>query len=312
MRLPPARGILLRRAASVLGSAVLLVAVSVSAQAPPPGSDAAALVRHAVALRLAAEASHQPLRFVFHKKDDHRVFTQEIMQTSQGDVARLVAVNDAALTPAARQAEATRLHALTANPALQQHRFRREQADQARVDKLLGLLPDAFLYRYVGSDSCQVDAIAQIPIPGVPGPTAAPQPPPDICYHLTFTPNPRWNPPDIESRLLLGMAGDVWVDSSSDRLYRLTAHFITDVDFGWGIVGRFNRGGTVFLEQNRLSGNDWELTHMKLNLTGKVLLVKTLRIRIDETMGDFQPVPKNLDYRQAIQMLLGSPPSASQ
>jgi hypothetical protein len=308
----PIRGFLSRPSAIVLAAAILLVAVSARAQSPPPVPDPAALVRHAVALRLAADASRQPLRFVFHKKDDHRVFTQEIVQTSLGDVARLVAVNDAPLTPAARQAEANRLHALAANIALQQHRFRREQADQARVDKLLDLLPDAFLYRYAGSDPCVVDGIPEIPIPGVPGLPGGPALAGDLCYHLTFTPNPRWNPPDLESRILTGMAGDVWIDATEDRLYRLNAHFITDVDFGWGIVGRFNRGGTVDLEQDYLSGNDWELTHMKLSLTGKILVVKTLRIHIDETMGNFQPVPKNLDYRQAIQMLLASPPQPSQ
>lgn len=287
---------------------MLVAGAGAWAQAPSSAPDPVALVRRAVALRLAEAAAHQPVRFVFHKKDDRRVFTQEMIESSQGDVARLVAVNGAPLTPAARQAEANRLHALAANPALQDHRFHREQEDAARIDKLLRLLPDAFLYRSVGLEPCQVAAIPEIAIPGVVGVPALAAPAPDACYHLTFTPNPQWNPPDLESRLLQGMAGDVWIDANGDRLHRLTGHFIEDVDFGWGIVGRFNRGGTVFLEQDRLAGNDWELTRMKLNLTGKVLLVKTLRIHIDETMGDFEPVPKNLDYRKAIEMLLSSPP----
>jgi hypothetical protein len=295
-----------------LAPAILLATVSACAQTPPPVPDASALVRHAVALRLAEEASHQRFRFVFRKKDDRRVTTQEIVETSLGDVARLVAVNDAPLTTVARQAEADRLQALAANLALQQHRYRREMADQARIDKLLRLLPEAFLYRYAGSAPCVVDALPTIQIPGVPAEPPLPPPAPDICYHLRFTPNPRWTPPDLESRLLQGLAGDVWIDSSGDRLHRLTAHFIADVDFGWGIVGRLNQGGMVFLEQDRLSGNDWELTRLKLNLTGKVLLVKTLHIRLDETMGNFQPVPKNLDYRQAIRMLLASPPAPGQ
>ncbi len=309
MVLPPVRPIFCRVAPLLLASAILAAGVSAGAQASPPVPDPTALVRHAVALRMAEEASHQPVRFVFHKKSDVRIFTQEIIETSQGDVARLVAVNGAPLTATARQTEANRLHALAANPALQQHRFRREQADAARVDKLLQLLPDAFLYRYVRSEPCQVADIPDVPIPGVAGPAPLAPPAPDLCYHLTFTPNPHWSPPDIESRLLQGMAGDVWIDANGDRLHRLTGHFIEDVDFGWGIVGRFNRGGTVFLEQDRLSGNDWELTRMKLNLTGKVLLVKTLRIRIDETMGNFEPVPRNLDYRKAIDLLLASQPS---
>lgn len=305
------RSIVFRRAQPVLALAILLVTFNTHAQTAAPAPDPTALVRHAVALRLAEDAAHQPLRFVFHKKDDRRVFTQEIIETAQGDVARLVAVNGAPLTAAARLAEANRLHALAANPALQQHRWRREQADQARIDKLLRMLPDAFVYRYVGSGPCMVAANSEIPVPGVPDAAPAPAPPPDLCYHLTFTPNPHWSPPDIESRLLQGMAGDVWIDSNGDRLHRLTAHIIADVDFGWGIVGRFNQGGTISLEQDRLAGNDWELTRMKLNLSGKVLLVKTLRVYVDETMGDFQPVAKNLDYRQAIRMLLASLPLPS-
>ncbi len=307
----PARSSVFRRAPSVLAGAILVAAATARGQAAPPVPDPTALVRHAVALRLSEEASHQPLRFDFHKRGDRRAFTQEIVETPLGDVARLVAVNGAALTPDARQAEADRLNELAANRALQEHRFRHEQADQARVDKLLRLLPEAFLYRYVGSRPCQAAAIPVIRIPGVPTPSPAPPPPADTCYHLTFTPNPHWSPPDLESRLLQGMAGDVWIDANGDRLHLLSARIVSDVDFGWGIVGRFNRGGTIFMEQDRLSGNDWELTRMKLNLTGKVLLVKTLRVDIDEKMGDFQPVPKNLDYREAIRMLLASPPLPS-
>jgi len=305
---PPDRSIFPRRATRLAALAILLVTAGAGAQTPV--ADPTALVRHAVQLRLAEEATQPPLRFVFRKRGSSRVFTQEIVETAEGDVARLVAVNGAPLTAAGRQAETNRLHALAANPALQQHRYRSEQADQARIDKLLRMLPDAFIYRYVGNDSCSVD-IPEVSIPGVPAPPAATAPTPDTCYHLTFTPNPQWTPPDLESHLLQGMAGDVWIDSNGDRLHRLTGHFIEDVDFGWGIVGRFNRGGTVFLEQDRLSGNDWELTRMKLNLTGKVLLVKTLRINIDETMGAFEPVPKGLDYRKAIEMLLSSPPLPS-
>lgn len=304
-------GLLFRREPWLLVSAILLVTTTVRAQNPPPVSDPTALVRQAVSLRLAEEAAHQPLRFVFHKKDDHRVFTQEIIETAQGDVARLVAVNGAPLTPAARRAEANRLQALAANPALQQHRLHREQADEAHIDKLLRLLPNAFIYRYAGSDPCSVETIP-VSVPGVPSaPASDPARPPDTCYHLTFTPNPQWNPPDLESRILTAMAGDVWIDSNGDRLHRLTAHLISDVDFGWGIVGRFSQGGTIFLEQDRLWGNEWELTRMKLNLSGRVLLVKSLRVFLDEKMGDFEPVPKNLDYREAIRMLLASPPSPS-
>jgi hypothetical protein len=108
-----------------------------------------------------------------------------------------------------------------------------------------------------------------------------------------------------------GMAGEVWIEKSQERLTRLDAHLISDVDFGWGIIGHLDKGGTIFLEQTEMDGNDWELTRMKLNLTGKALMVKTLNIRISEEMAHYAPVPTNLDYHKAIQMLESeSPPPA--
>ena len=84
---------------------------------------------------------------------------------------------------------------------------------------------------------------------------------------------------------------------------RLNAHLIDDVDFGWGIVGRLDKGGTVFLEQAEITPGDWELTRMRLNFSGKALLVKPISVKMSEEMGNYAPVPPGTDYRSAIQML---------
>jgi hypothetical protein len=51
------------------------------------------------------------------------------------------------------------------------------------------------------------------------------------------------------------------------------------------------------------------VTGMKLNLTGKALLVKSLDIEITEQASHFSQVPPGVDYRKAIQLLetAGSP-----
>ncbi len=281
-----------------------MLGLSCSAQTiPSPAQDAAALVRRAVAKRLAADAAHHPLEFLFYKKDDRRSFVQQIVETRQGDVAMLVSVNGAPLPPLARQRELNRLNTLAANPAMQQHRQSREQADQARIDKLLRMLPDAFLYHYDETVPCNVSALPSIPLTGPIPAGTQPAPAPDAqCYHLTFTPNPNWDPPDLESKVLRGMAGDVLIEVSNERLHQLNAHLITDVDFGWGIVGRLNKGGTIFLEQDRIGPNDWELTHMRLDLTGKALMVKPLSFRMNEEESRFTQVPP-MAYTEAIRML---------
>lgn len=289
-----------------------MLGLSCAAQTnPSPAQDAVALVRRAVAKRLAEDATHHPLEFLFYKKDEKRSFVQQIVETQQGDVAMLVSVNGAPLGPVARQNEINRLNTLANDPALQEHRQNREQADQARIDKLLRMLPDAFLYHYEQTVPCNVSALPPIPLQG-PVPQAVDAPAPDAqCYRLTFTPNPDWNPPDLESKVLRGMAGDVLIEATDERLHQINAHLITDVDFGWGIVGRLSKGGTIFLEQDRIGPNDWELTHMRLNLTGRVLLVKALKFRMNEEESRFTQVPA-MPYTQAIRMLESQAPWSQQ
>ncbi|HEV2280267.1 MAG TPA: hypothetical protein VGS02_18955 [Acidobacteriaceae bacterium] len=283
--------------------ALVLPGAICSGQAlPAPGSDASALVRRAVANHFVQQAAHQPERFDLHRRDERRNVVREIMETPQGDVAMLVAVNGGPLSPAGQQIELDRLHALAANPALQEHRRKNEAADQARIDKLMHILPQAFLYRYDTVVSCVINAQ---PVVQVPGRALPPPAPPEMsqCYHLTFTPNPKFSPPDVEAKILKGMAGEVWIEKSAERLVRLNAHLIDDVDFGWGIVGRLDKGGTIFLEQAQISPGDWELTRMRLNFSGKALLVKAISVRMTEEMGNYAPVPPGTDYRKAIQML---------
>jgi hypothetical protein len=76
-------------------------------------------------------------------------------------------------------------------------------------------------------------------------------------------------------------------------------------------VGRLDKGGTVFLEQAQISPGDWELTRMRLNLTGKALLVKSISVKITEEMANYAPVPAGTDYRKAIQMLEAGQASAA-
>jgi hypothetical protein len=282
-----------------------------AAQTPPSTpAQAQALISRAVANRFAENSTHRPLRFVLNKQDERHNLTQEIVETPQGDVALLVGVNGSPLGPAGRQAERNRLDLLNGHPEVQQHRQRREQADADRVDNLLRMLPDAFLYAYEDTVPCTVTTPPQVRVPGAPSPAPAAPARPEPCWHMTFTPNPKWNPPNIEARVLTGMAGEIWIEAPDDRLYKLNAHLIEDVDFGWGIVGRLDKGGTVYLEQTLIGDRDWELTRMKLNLTGKALMVKPLSYRINEELSDFVPVPPGTDYHKAIGILEAEQPAA--
>jgi hypothetical protein len=243
--------------------------------------DAAGLVRRAVQHRLDADASHPPLRYVLRKKDAKRETTKEIIETKDGDVARLVEVDGKPLSTEAEQAEMDRLNFLAAHPEMEERRRKSEARDQARIDRLLKLFPDAQIYTFEGVVPCESGQ----------------------CYRLSFTPNPKFVSPDLESEFLRGFAGVLWIDQAQERMTRLEAHAIADIDFGFGILGKVNKGGTAELRQADVGGHEWKLTGLKVNLTGKALMVKSINVQIDEVASDFSPVAPGTTYTDAIEML---------
>jgi len=279
----------------LMQSPLALAQTSPSPGAAPSNTqfDSTALVRRALQHRAEADANHRPLRYLLHKTEQRHGGTQDttkdVIETRDGDVARLVAINGKPLSAQASRAELDRLNHLAAHPGLQEHRHKSEQRDAAHINHLMSLLPEAFLYR--------LDTIA----PCTPG----------QCYQISFTPNPRFNPPDLEADVLRGMAGEVWIDQAQERLTRLDARFIADVDFGFGILGKINKGGTLQLEQTDVGGHDWELTTLKLNVTGKALILHSLQFQVAEEASHFSPVPPDLTYRDAIQLLKSSAPDAT-
>jgi hypothetical protein len=87
-------------------------------QAPPAHAqpeqpiDGGALVRPAIQNRDDAAKTDRPLRYLLRKTDDRRDTIQDIIETGQGDVARLIAINNQPLTAEANQAEPDRLNTL--------------------------------------------------------------------------------------------------------------------------------------------------------------------------------------------------------
>jgi hypothetical protein len=246
--------------------------------------DPAALVRRAAQNELRPLSSPYPVRFKLRKQDDKGITTKEIVETKDGDVARLIAKNDKPLAPDEEKAELDRLNNLLAHPEIQEHRHKREQEDSGREDEMTRLLPDAFLYTDLGIVS------------GPNGP----------AYRLSFKPNPSFKPPDREAEVYHGMEGELWIDQAQERIVKLDAHLIDDVEFGWGILGKLYKGGSLTIEQQDIGHHHWEPTMMKLNLTGIALMVKPLSYQTTETSTDFQPVPLNMGYQDAVHMLLKS------
>jgi hypothetical protein len=243
------------------------------------------LVERALANELAAaqDASH-PMRYQLRKTSPRFTSTKEIFETKDGGVARLVSIFDKPLSPADEQKEQERLAALLADPGKQRRRKQAEDDDTGRALKVLRALAAALLYQYAGSTDGPAGKVEK----------------------FTFRPNPSFSPPDLETQVLTQMAGEIWIDPEHQRVTRLEGHLVQDVDFGWGILGRLNKGGWIAIDQADLGGGLWRIVRFQMVMSGRVVF----RNRVFDTTEDqthFAPVPSGLSYQEAIKLLCQGP-----
>jgi hypothetical protein len=232
-------------------------------------------------IRAAADTQH-PMRYQLRKSSPRFTSTKQIFETKDGAVARLLSINDAPLSAADEQKEQARLSMLLSDPARQQHRKQAGEDDSARALKLLRSLPDAFLYRNAGEEA---DSEVE---------------------KFSFTPNPRFNPPDIETRVLTQLAGEIWVNKAAERVVKLEGRLQQDVNFGWGILGQLNKGGWIVIEQADVGEHQWHIVHFAMKMTGRVVF-KTKVFDTTEDENHFASLPVGLDYKDAIRMMRAGP-----
>jgi hypothetical protein len=213
--------------------------------------------------------------------------TKLVVETREGMAGMLVAINNKALSPSQRQAEEARLEELINNPESLKKKQKSEKEDEERVTRIMRALPDAFLYEHDGN----VVGSQEIGRPG------------DQLIRLKFRPNPKYSPPSHVESVLVGMQGYILIDADQHRIAKIDGTLSRDVSFGWGILGRLDRGGHFLVEQAEVVPGDWEITHMSLSFMGKELLFKSINIRLDEVFSNFRPAPLNLTFAQGVDLL---------
>jgi hypothetical protein len=283
--------------AEFLLSLTALIQLALPAQTTPSSlspAQAQLLVQRALATeaQAAQDLGHvnHPMRYRLRKTSPRLTSVKEIVETRDGDVARLLSINDQPLGSLDEQHEEARLQALLDNPGLQQHRKQSEDSDTERALKVLRVLPTAFLYEFAGTAT-------------VGGPTAgADSNGPQVVEKFSFKPNPQFDPPDLETGVLTAMAGEIWIDPVAERVVRLAGSLQQDKDFGLGILGELDKGGWIEINQADVVENQWRIVHLKLVMNGRVLF-KTKNSNSVQEYSDFVPLSADTTYRQAIEML---------
>jgi hypothetical protein len=253
--------------------------------AKPTQMTAGELVRITVANEVAA-ANDSSVKHMFRSRRQTLKGSQTrlYVETEDAMAGMLIRVNDRPLTPQQQQVEANHLAWLMNNPEQLRKKKEREKEDAERTLRILKALPDAFHYQYESPPEAGAEVASPI-------------------VRLSFTPNPAYNPPSRVEQVLAGMKGYLLIDRSAKRLARIDGTLFKDVTFGWGFIGRLDKGGHFVVRQADVGDSQWEITEMSLNMAGKILLFKAISMVSDETFTDFRRVPGNLTFRQGVQML---------
>lgn len=258
----------------------LAVAPFALGQNPTPPPDAT-LVQRALANELsAAQSSDHPMRYRLRKWSPRLTTTKEMVETRDGTIAMLVAVNDRPLDAVQQGKEDARLRDLLANPGKQRHRQQAQMQDTARALDVLRALPTAFVYEYAGQVASGSSTLER----------------------FAFAPNPTFTPPNLETQALTAMVGEIWIDPVHLRVTRLDARLRDDVDFGWGILGRLYRGGWISIEQADVGGGVWRVVRFQMKMSARVV-IRTRTFETTEDESDYARVPYGLDTRQGIEVL---------
>ena len=213
--------------------------------------------------------------------------TRLFVETKEATAGLLIAYDGKPLTPEQRQAEETRIQRFLSHPEELRKKREQDKEEDEHTLRIMRALPDAFLFDYEGEQPA-TDHIGHLG---------------DHLLKLSFRPNPKYQPPSRVEEVLTGMKGYLLIDPVRLRLASIDGTLFREVAFGWGILGHLNSGSRFLVQQQEVGENGWEISNMTLDFTGKILLIKNLSIKSSETFSDFRPVPPNLTFAQAVDLL---------
>jgi hypothetical protein len=253
-----------------------------------PYRDPAELVRKAVENEIKA-GDDENAHFLFRstKTTPKGSVTRIYVQTKEATAGLVIAYNGKPLLPEQRREEEARVQRFLNDPQELKKKHAQEREDTERSLRIMRAMPDAFFFEYAGEEQGS-EGIGRAG---------------DTLIKLTFRPNPRYQAPSHVEEVLTGMQGYVLVDPIDYRIASIEGTLFKSVGFGWGILGRLDRGGRFVVHQEDVGDHYWEASSMNLSFTGKILLVKSFSFVSAETITGFKRVPSDLTFAQGLQLL---------
>jgi hypothetical protein len=281
MRMPKPKYLLDRVSRLAIFSLVTSLGLSSVLPSEPTGT----LVKEACfnAIRQREAQSLWSYRVVRH--EDKHIILEQVIETVDTPVKHLLAVDGHAPTPAQLKEEDERHRSLLKNSAGQSALKNDHDEDSKKMEEMLRIIPEAFVFQDQGKQRG--------------------------LEKIAFHPNPDFKPKTYEQRVLHTLVGTAFIDLQDKQIARISASLAQRVEFGLGLLGRVDRGGTANITRTRLSDGAWQVSMEKIDLSGRMAIFKSLNRHKDEQRSDFKPVAPGTTLAQALDELEKNSPADS-
>jgi hypothetical protein len=268
---------MMRNVLPLAGALLWCALPALRAQSPP--QSAHDLVKDVVYNELQERRQASLWQYRVEKRVAAQTMVEQAVETRSGLVFRVLARQGRPLDPAAQKKETDRLNNLVRNSAEQARMKQDYEAEEQRVERLIAAMPDAFLYDYDGMTEGNL--------------------------RLSFRPNPAYNPQTYEARVYHALAGEIWIQPQLKRLAKIDGHIASEIDFGYGLLGRIEKGGTFQIGRDQVAANRWKTSLLDVHISGRIVFFKTISKDQHELRSGFQPVASGFSVQDAVTLLNG-------
>ena len=259
----------------VLTGSLLAVSIPLRAQHPQDTKDTKQIVQAAVKAELAANQNDRTRwKYKDDQKDSNTISI--VVQTDDGSLKRLISKGGRPLSADEARTEDARVQSFIYDSSQLEKQKKDAAQDDKNATELLNMLREAFQWTVQSEDSEKIT--------------------------LHFTPDPSFSPPDMQSRVLGTMVGELVVDRGQHRIETISGKLTQDVTIGWGMLGRLKAGGTFRVERRQVAPGLWQITETHVHIQGKALFFKNIGQQQDEVQTDFTRVPEGTTLEQAAEM----------
>jgi hypothetical protein len=184
---------------------------------------------------------------------------------------RLVQVNGDGLSPEQEAAEQKRLAATVLQrwhetSSERAKRIAQYQKDRHRDQEMIGQLTEAMNFTFVGTELVDLHPV-------------------DL---FEATPRHGYIPTNMETQVLTGMKGKLWIDQSSFRWVKVQAEVVKPVSIV-GFLARVEPGTRFELEVGPVTADTWLARHFAMQSRAKIAFLFNKSSQTDETYFGYKP-----------------------